>query len=247
MKEAIAIIPSRYGSSRFPGKPLADICGKPMLWWVYDQVKKVDELDDVIIATDDGRIAKVCDENGMNYTMTSTKHNAPTSRMYEVSQKFDSDLYVFVGGDEPLIEPEAISAVVKEAKENGFEVTHAMTKIKTSPELIDFTNIKVVAGTRGTLLYTTRSPIPFPKGGLDFDYMKFVGIGAFTKKALEFYNDTPKSLIERIEECDLLRFIDKGIEVKMVEVTCRNVSVDTPKDLELVRSLMKKRKREINK
>lgn len=241
MKKAIAIIPSRYGSSRFPGKPLANICGRPMLWWVYNQVKKVEELDDVIVATDDDRIAEVCMNNSMKYIMTSTEHNTPTSRMYEVSKTYDSDIYVFVGGDEPLIEPEAIAAVVQEAQNNDFEVTHAMTKIKTSPEVIDFTNIKVVVGTRGTLLYTTRSPIPFPKGGLDFDYMKFVGIGAFTKRALDFYNDTPKSLIEKIEECDLLRFIDKGIEVKMIEVNCRNVSVDTPKDLELVKEIMKKK------
>ena len=239
--KALGIIPSRYGSSRFPGKPLADICGKPMLWWVYNQVKKVTDLDDVVIATDDERIAKVCEMCNMKYMMTSSGHNTPTSRMHEVSQKIKSDLYVFVGGDEPLIEPEAISAVVREAKNNNFEVTHAMTKIKSSPEVIDFTNIKVVAGTRGTLLYTTRSPIPFPKGGLDYDYMKFVGIGAFTKKALDFYESTPKSDIERIEECDLLRFIDKGIEVKMVEVNCRNVSVDTPKDLDLVIELMKKK------
>ena len=210
-----------------------------MLWWVYNQVKKVKELDDIIVATDDVRIAKMCEETNIRYMMTSSEHDTPTSRMYEVSLMYDSDLYVFVGGDEPLIEPEAIATVVREAKANRFEVTHAMTKIKTSPEVIDFTNIKVVAGTRGTLLYTTRSPIPFPKGGLEFDYMKFVGIGAFTKKALEFYHNTPKSLIEKIEECDLLRFIDKGIEIKMVEVTCRNVSVDTPKDLELVRKLMR--------
>ena len=113
MKKVIAVIPSRYQSSRFPGKPLADICGRPMLWWVYNQVSKVEELDDVIIATDDERIAKVCDENDMKYMMTSSEHDTPTSRMYEVSQMYDSDLYVFVGVDEPLIEPEAISAVVK--------------------------------------------------------------------------------------------------------------------------------------
>ena len=235
----IGVIPARYASSRFPGKPLADICGKPMIWWVYQQVKKVKEIDEVFVATDDERIASVCKDNGMNCLMTSSEHNTPTSRMYEVSQKVSADLYIFIGGDEPLVEPEAISAVVREAQNNDFEVTHAMTKIKTSPEVIDFTNIKVVAGTRGTLLYTTRSPIPFPKGGLEFDYMKFVGIGAFRKSALKFYNDTPKSLIEKIEECDLLRFIDKGIDVKMVEVNCRNVSVDTPKDLELVRELMR--------
>lgn len=237
--KVIAIIPSRYQSSRFPGKPLADICGKPMLWWVYNQVCKVSSLDDVIIATDDERISEVCEKFGMKYIMTSPKHDTPTSRLYEVSQKIDSDYYVFVGGDEPLIEPDAIESVVMQAKTSCCEVTHAMTKIKTAPEVIDFTNIKVVVSTEGNLLYTTRSPIPFPKGGLDFDYMKFVGIGAFTKKALEFYYKTPKSKLERIEECDLLRFIDKSIPVKMVEVTCRNVSVDTPKDLEAVISIIK--------
>ncbi len=239
MKKAIAVIPSRYASSRFPGKPLADICGKPMLWWVYNQAKKAESLDDVIVATDDPRIADVCKSYDMKYIMTSKDHNTPTSRIYEVSQSVDSDLYVFIGGDEPLIDPAAIDAVVFCSKNSDDAVTHAMTTIKSAPEVVDFTNIKVVVSTDGYLLYTTRSPLPFPKGGLDFEYKKFVGIGAFTKDALQFYNDTPKSNLERIEECDLLRFIDKFIRVKMVEVTCRNVSVDTPKDLEAVISIIK--------
>lgn len=240
MKKVIAIIPSRYQSSRFPGKPLADICGKPMLWWVYNQVKKVKNLDDIIVATDDQRIADMCEQYEIKCEMTSSSHDTPTSRMHEVSTRVESDLYVFIGGDEPLINPLAIEGVIDEAKKSGSEVTHAMTKIETAPEVIDFTNIKVVVSTTGHLLYTTRSPLPFPKGGLDFDYMKFVGIGAFTKKALDFYNATPKSRLERIEECDLIRFIDKAIPVKMVEVACRNISVDTPKDLHAVISIMEK-------
>ncbi len=238
MKKAIAVIPSRYQSSRFPGKPLADICGKPMLWWVYNQAKKVPSLDDVIIATDDTRISKACELYNMKYIMTSIDHNTPTSRLYEVSTKIDSDLYVFVGGDEPLIDSKAINCVVERAKANHYDVTHAMTKIKTAPEVVDFTNIKVVVSTENLLLYTTRSPLPYPKGGLDFDYMKFVGIGAFSKSALSFYNDTPKSKLERIEECDLIRFIDKRVPVEMVEVSCKNVSVDTPKDLQAVISII---------
>lgn len=236
--KAIGVIPSRYGSSRFPGKPLADILGKPMLWWVYNQALKAEELDDVIIATDDERIANACLEFGMKYIMTSTKHDTPTSRIYEVSTKIEGDYYVFIGGDEPLIDPTAINAVVAEARCSKCEVTHAMTQIKTAPEVIDFTNIKVVVSTKGMLLYTTRSPLPYPKGGLDFDYMKFVGIGVFSCKALELYNSVPKSKLEKIEECDLIRFIDQGMEIKMVEVACRNVSVDTEKDLEKVRMLM---------
>lgn len=238
MKKAIAIIPSRFQSSRFPGKPLADICGKPMLWWVYTRAKKVIELDDVIVATDDMRIANVCEKYEMKYIMTSTSHDTPTSRIYEVSNKIDSDLYIFIGGDEPLIDIDAIREVVVQGKCTDDAVTHAMALIETAPEVIDYTNIKVVVNTNGYLLYTTRSPIPFPKGGLDYKYMKFVGIGAFTKEALRFYAETPKSKLELIEECDLLRFIEKNIPIKMVEVKCKNISVDTPKDLKAVISII---------
>lgn len=239
MMKIVGVIPSRYQSSRFPGKPLADICGKPMLWWVYQQAKKTKELDDIIIAIDDDRIVSACREYDMKYIMTSSEHDTPTSRLHEVSTRIAADYYVFIGGDEPLIEPGSIDAVVSMARRSGVPAVNAMTRIKTSPEVIDFTNIKVVTNSEGNLLYTTRSPLPFPKGGLDFDYMKFVGIGAFSKYALDIYVSTPKSQLERIEECDLLRFIDRGITVKMVEVMCRNVSVDTPKDLETVISIVR--------
>lgn len=243
MKKAIAVIPSRYESTRFPGKPLADICGKPMLWWVYNQAKKVPEIDEVVIATDDERIMKVCNRHNMKCVMTSITHDTPTSRLQEVSKIIGSHLYVFIGGDEPLIDPKSISSVVRQAKNSDDMVTHAMTKIKTAPEVIDFTNIKVVVSTKSYLLYTTRSPIPYPKGGLDYDYMKFVGIGVFSKEALDFYEATPKSKLEKIEECDLLRFIDRGIPVKMVEVDSINISVDTPKDLKAVISIMQRNKK----
>lgn len=238
MRKVTGVILSRYQSSRFPGKPLADIYGKPMLWWVYNQAQKAKLLDHLIVATDDQRIANVCEQYDMVHLMTARDHSTPTSRLYEVSEKVDSSRYVFIGGDEPLIEPSAIDDVVKAAGDE--DVVNAMSKIKTAPEVIDVTNIKVVTNTKGYLLYTTRSPIPYPKGGLDFEYMKFVGIGAFSKKSLKLYHDTPQSKLERLEECDLLRFIDQGMPVKMVEVFCHNISVDTQKDLETVRDIMKK-------
>ena len=238
--KVIGVIPSRYNSSRFPGKPLSDICGKPMIWWVYNQALKVRELDNLVVATDDQRIVEVCESLNMKCIITSHIHDTPTSRLYEVSKIFDADYYVFIGGDEPLIEPDAISKVVEETKTGVADVYNAMTRIKTSPEVIDFTNIKVVCNAESYLMYTSRSPLPYPKGGLDFEYMKFVGIGAFSNEALSLYNDTPKSKLERIEECDLLRFIEQDMPVKMVEVVCRNVSVDTPKDLEFVCELIKK-------
>lgn len=237
--KVIAVIPSRYSSSRFPGKPLKDICGHPMLWWVYQQVIKVNSIDEVIVATDDERIYNMCVDNGMNVMMTSKDHSTPTDRLYEVSTKTDGDIYMFVGGDEPLIEPEAIDAVVPKNEVPEMYVANAMTTIKTAPEVIDFTNIKVVVNEDNIGLYTSRSPLPYPKGGLDFEYKKFVGIGAFSRKALDFYFHTPKGKMEKIEECDLMRFIEHQIPIKFFDVTCRNISVDTPKDLEKVRALMK--------
>lgn len=239
--KVIGVIPARYSSTRVPGKPLADICGYPMVWWVYQQAKQVKEIDDIVVATDDEKVMNVCQKYGMKAIMTSREHTTPTSRIYEVSTKTDGGLYAFISGDEPLIEPEALSKVISDARENGFDVTNAMSKIRTAPEVIDSTNIKVTVGTRRTLLYTTRSPIPFPKGGLQFNYMKFVGISVYSKKALKLFNDTPRSQIETIEECDLMRFIDKGMDVKMVEVECRSISVDTQKDLEMVRKIMKEK------
>lgn len=240
----VAVIPARYGSSRFPGKPLVDLCGKPMIWWVCEQLKKVSNVDDTIVATDDERIVDVCHQYGMNVMLTSKEHNTPTSRLYEVSTRMDGDKFVFVGGDEPMINPQSIEQVVAIAREEDSFAVNAMTKIKTSPEVIDFTNIKVVVNRDNMLLYTSRSPLPFPKGGLDFEYMKFVGIGVFSREALAFYNDTPKSDIERIEECDLLRFIERGKSVKMVYVESNNISIDTPKDLEQARIIMEERIKE---
>ena len=172
MKTFLGIIPSRYQSSRFPGKPLADLCGKPMIWWVYQQALKASSLDDLIVATDDQRIAEACKKYGMKYIMTSPDHDSPTSRMYEVATKMRYDYYVFIGGDEPLIEPDAIDAVTEEAKRTGMDCVNAMTIIKSAPEVIDVTNLKVVTNTKGNLIITTRSPLPYPKGGLDFDYME---------------------------------------------------------------------------
>jgi len=153
--KVVAVIPSRYNSSRFRGKALADLCGKPMIWWVYNQVSKVKNIDDIYVATDDDRIKDVCDKYHMNVIMTSTEHDTPTSRLYEVSTKIEGDKFVFVGGDEPLINPDSIAKVVQEARDKDAFAVNAMTKIKTAPEVIDFTNIKVVTNTDGLLLYTT--------------------------------------------------------------------------------------------
>ena len=140
----IGIIPARYKSTRFEGKPLADILGKPMVWWTYQQAKKVKGLADVFVATDSEIIEKVCKELDINVLMTSDKNQTPTDRIYEVSTLIDADFYISINGDEPLVEPETIEAIIPKSKKKDKYVANIITTIKDPVEVIDFTNLKVV-------------------------------------------------------------------------------------------------------
>jgi len=230
----IGVIPARYGATRFPGKPLADIHGKPMIWWVYQQAKKVAEFDEIYVATDDERIKTACNEHYMCFIMTRNNHYTMSSRIHEVSEKIDADVYVVVNGDEPLIDPNVISAVIPETLEN-FYANNLMTAMNDPVEVIDVTNIKVVCGEDMNALFMSRAPVPYPKATLDFKYFKHLGVVAYSKEALEFYVSTPKGRNESIEDIDYLRFIEHQKPFKMIEVISDSLSVDTPKDLEYVK------------
>ena len=236
----IGVIPARYASTRIPNKPLANIHGKPMVWWVYQQALKVKEISQVVIATESELVVEACKKYNMNCILTSSNHTTPTSRIYEVSQKIDGEMYLFISGDEPLIKPDIIKKIIAASKSNDFYVTNAMTTIESAPEVIDPTNIKVVINSEGYCIYVTRSPIPYPKGSLNYKYKKFVGIGAFSKEALAFYNMTKKGELEEIEECDLMRFIENRKNVKMIDIKTKTLSVDTYKDLKLVSDIIQK-------
>ncbi len=237
----IGVIPARYESSRMPGKPIADILGRPMIWWVYQQVKKSPLFSEIIVATDDERIIEKCKEYDMKAILTSKQHDTPTSRLYEVSTKIEGDLYTLIMGDEPLVDERCFSLVVPEVFSGGYYVG-ALTNVLTSPtEVIDFSNQKVVTNSKRETLFISRSPIPYPKGTLDFQYEKVTGVQIFSKDALSFYNATPKSILEKAEENDLMRFVENGITVKMTVSNYKTVSVDTPKDLVLVRKLLEEK------
>lgn len=235
----LGVIPARLGSTRLKDKPLQDICGKPMIWWVCERAKSAKEIDDIVVATDSQKIVDICNTYGIKSVLTSPAHDTPTSRIHEVSTKINADYYAFISGDEPLIDPIAIDTIATEARKAQSDGVNAMKKIKNPAEAIDATNIKVVTNTDGYLLYTSRCPIPFPKGRLDMDYMKFVGIGIFSKNALKIFNETPRSKLEKTEECDLLRFLDRGLKIKMIEVQSDSLSIDTYKDLEFARERIK--------
>lgn len=236
----IAIIPARYSSTRFPGKPLADICGKPMIWWVYNRVSQVKQFSDVFVAIDDERIRLVCEDMGIKYIMTRDNHPEHISRIQEVSDKVQADLYVCVNGDEPLISPSCIVQALPKTQPIGIYFGGAMRKMSDAAETIDPSRIKVVVSDTGRCLYITRTPAPYPKGTLMFAYNKYVGIECFTKEALDFFVSTPQANLERIEDIDHLRFLEHGQELHFSYVDSESISVDTPKDLEKVRLLMEK-------
>lgn len=237
----IAVIPARYQSSRFEGKPLAEICGKLMIERVYLQAKKVAEFDEVYVATDDKRIYDACIKRNVNCVMTSSEHRTGTDRIGEVARKIPADLYVNIQGDEPLIEPDTIrKAIIPfiENPETDIQVTNLMTEIHDPVDLINFTVPKVIAAEDGRGVFLTRAAAPFPKGNIDAHYYKQVCVYGFTPEALEFYctygKEHGKAKIEAIEDIEILRFIENGYRVQYYEVDSQTIAVDTPNDLKRV-------------
>jgi 3-deoxy-manno-octulosonate cytidylyltransferase (CMP-KDO synthetase) len=237
----IAVIPARYNSTRFKGKPLADICGKPMIWWVYNQVLKVEEFSEIIVATDDKRIAEICEKYYMKYVVTSSELETSTERLYEVSLAEDADYYVCVNGDEPLIDPATIKAILPKEVIKEIYVANLMTNIVNPIEVVDNTNIKVVTDQDNNALYMSRSPIPYPKASMNFIYKKHLGVLVYNKLALKVFKQTPRCNLEKIEDINELRFIENGYKLKMIEVAVETLSVDTPKDLIKVISIISSR------
>ncbi len=242
--EIIGVIPARYKSSRFPGKPLADICGKPMIWWVYQQCKKVEDFSEVYVATDDQRIYEACKENDVEVIMTSDSHPTGTDRIGEVARRISADLIVNIQGDEPLLEPSTIKAAITPFYHDpDLQISNLMTKIKDPVDVVNFTVPKVITNKEGIGIYLTRSTAPYPKGSIDYSYYKQVCVYGFKPEALRFFCDYGikygKAKIESIEDIEILRFIENGYRVQYIEVDSETVAVDTPNDLQKVRSIVK--------
>ena len=239
----IGVIPARYQSSRFPGKPLADICGKPMIWWVYQQCMKVEDFDEVYVATDDDKIFSACTELGVKVIMTSDTHRTGTDRIGEVARKIPADLIVNIQGDEPLLEPATIKAAIEPFYHNpDLQISNLMAKITDPVDVVNCTVPKVITNRDGIGVYLTRATAPYPKGSLDYAYYKQVCVYGFKPEALQFYCDYGmtygKAKVEAVEDIEILRFIENGYKVQYIEVDSETVAVDTPNDLQKVRAIV---------
>lgn len=244
MRNIVGVIPARYKSTRFEGKPLADILGKPMIWWVYQQFKKVEGIQQVYVATDDARIETACRDLGMPSVMTRDDHPTHLDRLGEFAQKIPADFYININGDEPLMRPEYIKALMPpgDADPASFYAANAMTWLKRPVEVADFARIKIATDVDGYGLYMARSPIPYPKASDAFRYKKFVGIQCFSRPAMDFFTVTPRAELESIEDIDEYRILEHGQKLKFVMIEdAETLSVDTPKDLERVREILRTR------
>ena len=237
----VGIIPARYASTRLPGKPLRDICGYPMIWWVYQRVCEVDKLNEIYVATDDVRIESVCKKYRIPVIMTKNTHRAAAHRLQEVSETIKADFYLQLNGDEPLISTTAIEAAIPDNIPQDREYgTNVITEIMDPAQVMDASNIKMVFDTDMNALYMSRTPIPYPFKAMDFKYYKHVGIIGYNKKMLDFYAATQPGHLELIEGIDTLRFLDYGKQLKLHIVPgCHSLSVDTEKDLEMVIRIIK--------
>lgn len=242
-KKVVGIIPARYASTRLPGKPLKDICGKPMIWWVYQRVIGVNGVNEVYVATDDNRISEVCNVFNIPVIMTKNTHMAAAHRLQEVSTKISADFYLQLNGDEPLINQAVIAKAIPDVVPQDVAYgTNIITKMHTPSEVMDASNIKVVFDDKLNALYMSRTPIPYPFKSIQFDYYKHVGIIGYNKKMLDFYTKSNQGRFEIIEGIDTLRFIDYGKQLQFIEVDqCESLSVDTQQDLDKVRLIIQEK------
>jgi 3-deoxy-manno-octulosonate cytidylyltransferase (CMP-KDO synthetase) len=229
------IIPARIGSSRFPNKVLANIGGMPM---VVRTAKAVEDIDDVVIATDSQEVIDIAHEHGIKAVLTSEKHKSGTDRIYEAAQKLnlaEDEIIINVQGDEPFIETEVVQAIynlTKRNKENNHIMMNSCYKTISNPEADDPNIVKVVTDTEDIALYFSRAKVPYPRDHHFDAYKGHLGIYGFTVKSLRNFCMLTPAPLEDIEKLEQLRALYHGYEVALVEVHTESFVIDTPEDLE---------------
>jgi 3-deoxy-manno-octulosonate cytidylyltransferase (CMP-KDO synthetase) len=241
--KVVCVIPSRYESSRFPGKPLADLCGKPMIQHVYDRVRLSVRVSEAVIATDDERIFQAVTAFGGKAIMTASAHRSGTDRIAEAAahlQLGDDDIVVNIQGDQPLFEPAQIDEVVAPLVDDPFiPMSTLIYRIVRDEEITHPHAVKTVFDHEGFALYFSRATIPYVRD-LDkkADYYKHHGIYAYRRHFLDTFTRLPEGTLERLESLEQLRALEFGYKIKVIITPHDSVEVDTPQELERVRSIL---------
>ncbi len=239
-KRILGVIPARFASSRFPGKALASIAGKPMIQHVWERTKGARYLSGVLVATDDERIAQCVRSFGGKVCLTSGDHLSGTDRVAEVAWSNPADLYVNIQGDEPLIDPDAIDAAILSVDSDEEISMGTLKKRITDP--LEITNpnvVKVVTNLAGDAIYFSRSPIPFersPRSGQP-GYYKHVGLYIYRREFLLRFSDLPVGPLETSEKLEQLRALENGVRIRVGLTEYESFGVDTPADLDRVNQL----------
>ncbi|MEN5127981.1 3-deoxy-manno-octulosonate cytidylyltransferase [Pseudomonas alloputida] len=232
------VIPARYGSTRLPGKPLADINGKPMVQHVYERALQVASAHVVVVATDDERVAEAVHSFGGKCVMTSPDHPSGTDRLAEVMGKIDADVYINLQGDEPLVRPKDIEALAAGMLEDGSINVGTLCHPIEKHEASNPNTVKVVLSNNGNALYFSRSTIPYPRDSEVATYLKHIGVYAYRREVLAEYATLPQPMIEHAEKLEQLRLLAAGYCIRAYIVEPTGPGVDTPECLEHVRALM---------
>jgi len=248
-----AVIPARYNSTRFPGKPLAEIAGEPMIRWVYERAKKSLFVNEVWVATDDERIHKIVKFFGGNSRMTSFEHQSGTDRIAEIARHMDWDLVVNVQGDEPLVEPTMIDELILCFKNNPSVYMGTLKReIHNKKDVLNPNVVKVVTDEEGFALYFSRSPVPFvrnlwgtineiEKVPFPSPIFKHVGLYGYKRDFLLNFASLQPTTLEKIEHLEQLRALEHGYKIKVGITKKDSLGVDHPDDLKKVRTVVKKR------
>jgi 3-deoxy-manno-octulosonate cytidylyltransferase (CMP-KDO synthetase) len=241
----IAVIPARYESSRFPGKPLAPIAGRSMIQRVYERAKAAERISRAIVATDDERILKAVMDFGGEAIMTRRDHHSGTDRVAEVAVHIPAAIYVNVQGDEPLIDPAAIDAIVEAMQDDAtVQIGTLASPILQTAEIMDPNVVKVVLDFDDNALYFSRAPIPWvrdTKAAGAVQHLKHIGLYACRHEALMDFPTLPPGELERVEQLEQLRWLENGYKIRVVETEYDAVSVDVPADIARVEALLKSR------
>jgi 3-deoxy-manno-octulosonate cytidylyltransferase (CMP-KDO synthetase) len=244
----IAAIPARYQSSRFPGKPLALILGKPMIQYVYERSSAACRVDEVWVATDDQRIYEAVKSFGGKVVLTSPNHESGTERVAEVARKIPADVVINIQGDEPLIRPEAIDILAEAmAEDQNTPMATLKRKISRKQDIDNPNCVKVVTGREGFALYFSRLPIPFDRDGhVPPCVYQHIGIYAYRKDFLLQIPALPPSTLEQTERLEQLRILENGYRIKVIETDYESYGVDTPEDVPRIESMLMKTSPKLN-